>query len=746
VTDGVADQPANASQPTADSSPDTDVAIAPIAAADSPKVPAPSRLLLPLSGWWWLLLLLGGTFCLAFYDLDGGAGFEPIDCWVAQTAREMDARDQWLIPVFSGETRLQKSPGPYWGVMLVGDWLDRPIDEVTARIPNGFAALLLVATVFWLTRAVAGNRAAIFAGFATASSTLVLQWSHRAASDFGLTACCALSLAAFWVAYAKRSGGVSRMTLVWLAYLAAGLGMLWKMPMPIAIIGVPAYLYCWKHWLQRRPPGRWWLAMVVAGLATGGLIYLLAAGTLGVGLEVPTESAAKLGVVAALAAFGVVIVVRLLVTAPCDRRELVTHLIGVLLFLAPWLPWAYQVVQVEETALAKWKVEYVDRFTGDLPNVEDQDGVEFLFMYLAVPLIYCLPYTLSLPGAIARGVKPPRGVSRDGTWAMLLWFVGLLLFFTISTGKEWRYFLPALPPLFVLLGIELAWLFDPRRAGHPRVEQIGGAIIAVGVPVGFGVAIWTLTTQWYPLVGAPSGFDLSDVLLPAVVLGLIFSAGAMASVLLFLRGARQVAFGALVLTMWSAWLWLWPNLMPVMVSQVAFKDIALQMRQRLTPEMRADLYQLGAQDPRVMWYGDIKFPRLINQLDLLALQDGQREHRREVMVYAREILARLRSPERTLLVGTIRDYVDFRSVSAVARRKEINVPASYRWLVTQRGRLDRYTVVFGNQPPPWPEPALPARVQERLAEQSLELIPDDLDAFVESLRASIESTPETEPR
>jgi 4-amino-4-deoxy-L-arabinose transferase-like glycosyltransferase len=742
VTDGVADPPADASQPTADSSPDTDVSGTPTSAADACSLIAPRPL--PLSGWWWLLVLLGATFCLAFYDLDGGAGFEPIDCWVAQTAREMDARDQWLVPVFSGETRLQKSPGPYWGVMLVSDWLDRPIDEVTARIPNGFAALLLVATIFWLTRAVAGDRAAIFAGFAAASSTLVLHWSHRAASDLGLTALCAFALAALWVAYARRSGGVSRMTLVWLAYLAAGLGMLWKMPMPIAIIGVPVYLYCWKHWLQRRQPGRWWGVMIVAGLASGALVYLLTAGTLGVGLELPAGSAAKLGVVGALAAFGIVIVVRFLVTASCERRELVTHLVGVLLFLAPWLPWAYQVVQVEETALAKWKVEYIDRFTGDLPNVEQQEGVEFLFMYLAVPLIFCLPYSLSLPGAVVRGLKPPRDVSRDGTWAMLLWFVGLLLFFTASTGKEWRYFLPGLPPLFVLLGIELAWLFDPRRPGNQRLEQIAGAIIAVGVPLGFGVAIWALGTWWYPLVGAPSGFDLGAVLLPAVVLGLIFSAGAVASVLLFVRGARHAAFGALVLTMWGAWLWLWPNLMPYMVSQVAFKDIAQQMQQRLTPEMRADLYQLGAQDPRIMWYGDVQFPRLIDQLDLLALQDGQRDKRREVMIYAREILARFRSPERTLLVGTIRDYVAYLRVRDVARRKEIEVPTSYRWLVPQRGRLDRYTVVFSNQPPPWPEPELPARVQEKLAEQSLELIPEDLDAFVESLRASLASEPEVE--
>lgn len=46
-----------------------------------------------LATWGWFLALVGWTALVCFYDLDGGARFEPTDCWVAQTAREMQAGD-----------------------------------------------------------------------------------------------------------------------------------------------------------------------------------------------------------------------------------------------------------------------------------------------------------------------------------------------------------------------------------------------------------------------------------------------------------------------------------------------------------------------------------------------------------------------------------------------------------------------------------------------------------------------------
>jgi 4-amino-4-deoxy-L-arabinose transferase-like glycosyltransferase len=159
------------------------------------------------------------------------------------------------------------------------------------------------------------------------------------------------------------------------------------------------------------------------------------------------------------------------------------HLVGIGVFLLPWLPWAIVFVQVEPTVLDKWRVEFLDRFTGELPNVADQqaDWKQYL-TYLYVPLIYCLPFSLSLPAALLRGFRKTEGVSRDGAIFMLIWFFGLLAFFTAAAGKEMRYFLPALPPLFVLLGVELALLFDPRAVINRTLVKVSAYLTALLVP------------------------------------------------------------------------------------------------------------------------------------------------------------------------------------------------------------------------------------------------------------------------
>src|SRR5439155_11758744 len=72
----------------------------------------------------------------------------------------------------------------------------------------------------------------------------------------------------------------------------------------------------------------------------------------------------------------------------CNRWRIFAswwHVLGVVLFLLPWLPWwiALAGLQMQASAasgeatgflttLHKWRVEYIDRVTGDLPNIEEQ--------------------------------------------------------------------------------------------------------------------------------------------------------------------------------------------------------------------------------------------------------------------------------------------------------------------------------------------------------------------------------------
>ncbi len=591
----------------------------------------------------WLIALLGWTSLLVFSNLGGGARFEPTDCWVAQTAREMmegPFPTSFIVPRFSGETRVQKSPGPYWAVMLTA-WLrgQKSIDEVSTRIPNGVAALLIVVTVFWLTRRIAGDRAAVFAGFASSASLLVLYWSHRGASDLGLSALTTLSLAAFWVAAEQESPGRKRTGLWLLSYFAAGLGMLYKLPMPLAIVGIPAALYVT---VQRR-----WRVLA-------------------------------------------------------DR----VHLWGLLVFLLPWLPWAVAMLVLEPTALAKWRVEFLDRFTGAMPNVEGQRAWYYHFIYLLPPIVYCLPFSLSLPQACVRIFRRCPGVDPQGTRFLGLWVGGLLVFFTASAGKELRYFLPAIPPLLVLLGIELASLFDPARRPNPvRDRRVCLAVWGL-VPLAF-IGGLAGVYQWYRRIGQLEGFAWNEVWPPYAVGAVIFSVGAATAAWLYFRRRGPASFATLVGTMWLTWLWIWAQAMPVFVSQRPFLDFAGQLRERIGPDLRRNLWQIGSQDSRIIWYSDIRFPRIIDQLELLRRQSNRRSLERETELVGREMIDRLSGPDRVLLVASRADYVRFLTEAPARLSAEgRSIPPVHLWLQTRVGPKNRHFVLFGNRPPPWPEPAL----------------------------------------
>ncbi len=618
--------------------------------------------------WGWFIALVGWTILLSVYQIDGGAGLEPVEAWVAQPAREMyeniaamsankdEAGWQWrpfVIPQFCGETRMQKSPGAYWAVCLTSYLRGTEVDEVSARIPNAIAALLLVITIFWLTRRIAGDRAAIFAGFAAASSVMVLHWSHGAASDLGVATLITMSLACLWVASEDEPPGWKRNTLWMLGYFFAGLGMLYKMPLPLVCIGLPAFLYVllrnrWKIFAS------WW------------------------------------------------------------------HLLGLVLFILPWLPWALAAMHFEEMALFKWRVEYFDRVTGDLPNVEDQKAWFWYIFYIGVALMLAIPYSLSLPTAIFKPFRQQAGVNRNGIWFVLIWFASLLVFLTVAMGKETRYFLPAMPPLFVLLGGELAAFFDPNRRAAPDRDKLGFWAVCVLVPGGLAALTFLLHHFWKE--NASQGmFTWAEVWPPYAVAAVIFSAGAILSAWLYLRRRENASFSALVGTMWVMWIWVWPNFMPIVASQAPFKDFAEQLN-TLSPEHRAAIKQIAQQDPRYIWYSDVRFPRVIDQLELLQEAGGRRNLDLETRRVAEEIVHLLEGDALALFVANPKHYIRFLSEGRVKLEQEGRAfPQTYLWMQSRVGREDRRYVLFGNRPPDWEQPRLPPKLQTVLDRRLLEL-------------------------
>ena len=382
------------------------------------------------------------------------------------------------------------------------------------------------------------------------------------------------------------------------------------------------------------------------------------------------------------------------------------HLWGLLVFLLPWLPWAIAVALLEPTALAKWKVEFWDRFTGALPNVEGQRAWYFHLVYLIPPVVFCIPFSFSLPRAVARIFRRQPGVDRGGMIFAGVWFLSLFAFFTVSAGKELRYFLPALPPLFVLLGVELAAFFDPQRSADPRRDRRGAIAVWLLTPLGFVGGAFGIY-RWYGKIGAPEGFAWLEVWHPYALVAVIFTLGSGLAAWLYLRRRENASFGALVVTMWLAWVAIWSHAMPVFVSQRPFLDFATQLRERVDPGLQANMRQIGSQDSRITWYSDYRFPRIIDQLELLRMQGGSRSREHEIELVGEEMVNQLSGDELVLLVASRPHYVDFlvKAPPKLAERGR-TMPPVHIWLQTEVGTKMRQFILFSNRPPPWPEPAL----------------------------------------
>jgi hypothetical protein len=389
-------------------------------------------------------------------------------------------------------------------------------------------------------------------------------------------------------------------------------------------------------------------------------------------------------------------------------------------------------------ALAKWKVEFLDRYTGDLPNVEGQDSWKYLLFYLIPALVYCLPFALSLPVALVKAFRRLPGVRRDGTLFMAIWFLGLLVFFTASAGKEDRYFLPALPPLFVLLGIELADLFDPQRRRSEIMVRVATAAVFILLPLAL-IATGVGLHRWWELRGRLELEGLHqwrDVLLAYLGVALVLAAGFGTAAWLALRRRGNAAFGTMVATMWVMWLWAWPQLVPKLISQRPFIEFATQLRDRVPPELRASMFDVATHEPRITWYGDIRFPRVIDQLALLAEEGGRRNRDYETRRTGEEIINKLSASQPALIVACLEDYVTLLAVApqelAAAGRA---MPASYLWLQTRYGDFKRQFVLFANRPPPWAEPEL--RIPEGVPEKGRQRI----EGILAGAKAAAQSAP-----
>jgi 4-amino-4-deoxy-L-arabinose transferase-like glycosyltransferase len=211
-------------------------------------------------GWHYLLLVTvaGGLFLPnlggpSLWDIDEGNN--------AEAAREMLEADNWRLPTFNYQMRVDKPALLYW--LQIFGFRAFGVGEFAARLPSALASILTVLLTYELGRRMFGAGAGLLAGLVLASTIMFCAAAHFANPDALLTGCAVLAFFVFWLGIDGRLWHGSVGVCTGLAVLAKGpVGLL----LPTTVIGL--YL------LQARQLRRLFEPGVLRGCLTFGLVAL----------------------------------------------------------------------------------------------------------------------------------------------------------------------------------------------------------------------------------------------------------------------------------------------------------------------------------------------------------------------------------------------------------------------------------------------------------------------------------------
>ncbi len=197
--------------------------------------------------------LLIVVFALGFhlYRLGSVVPLSDHEGLVAVTATET-LEGNWIVPHFDGQIRLQKTPLMYWAVAGLGK-IAGGINEFVVRLPSAFSATGVALLMAILAARMFGRVSGIITGLAVAGSVGILWQSHRGIADMMMTFFVVGSFVSFYFALENIREGKSGLRYMVLAYIAFGLGMLAKGPVPAPVVIFPLALYLiltgeWREW------------------------------------------------------------------------------------------------------------------------------------------------------------------------------------------------------------------------------------------------------------------------------------------------------------------------------------------------------------------------------------------------------------------------------------------------------------------------------------------------------------------
>jgi 4-amino-4-deoxy-L-arabinose transferase-like glycosyltransferase len=213
------------------------------------------------AGHYALLLTVTAALCLpnlggpSLWDIDEGNN--------AEAAREMLESDNWVVPTFNGQLRVDKPALLYW--LQIGAYHVFGVNEYAARFPSAVAAMATVLLAYELGRRMFElSSTGLLGGLILASSVGFCAAARFANPDALLNLFTVLSLLLFWLGYAR--GG-----RLWFVPpgVSMGLAVLAKGPvgvvLPLTVIGL---FLLWTRQLRQLLDARIWAGTLAFLLVT----------------------------------------------------------------------------------------------------------------------------------------------------------------------------------------------------------------------------------------------------------------------------------------------------------------------------------------------------------------------------------------------------------------------------------------------------------------------------------------------
>jgi 4-amino-4-deoxy-L-arabinose transferase-like glycosyltransferase len=341
----------------------------------------------------WVQVLILLIFCSLLFIVGVGSWdlWNPDEPRYAQVSKEMVERGDWILMHVNGNTYVDKPPLFFWLIAL-SSFFWQGFTSFSARFPSGLFSTLTVLFTFFLGKKLYGSRTGFLSPLILATSFEFAYLSTRANIDATLTFFTTTSIFFFLHWYQYHSPHSSPLSSGERQGLRAGL------------------------WIYG-----FYISMALATLAKGPVGFILPL---------------------------IVSLVYLLVQKDWMAMKRMRLLTGMAFCFVIILSWYLPAVSKGgQNFLNETLIHHtIDRFAKGSSHIRP------FYYYLTNFPVDFLPWFLFLPGAIVYGfLEKKKGISR-GFLFLLIWFVVIFLFFSVSRGKRAIYLLPLYPAASLMVG------------------------------------------------------------------------------------------------------------------------------------------------------------------------------------------------------------------------------------------------------------------------------------------------------